>query len=275
MIHNIIPNIADLEHSKNLVKRKLCLKYWSRIHEQIHRTSVRSNICHRKLVDWSKMMQIKFHLSFHGFLLKLPNVLLNGKQVCCLPLPTAVTVHCPNILTYLLFLDLCFHHFIFGRWRFLIGYELLSVCQPAEQRLQGILKLPTMQQSLLQLCNSLCDLYHRCRGSLWERRELFKWLLTPLLITFCNCWICTYIQDAGKPRTGMCPSKPSIPTGLVSPSPLAFLFRVFHRALISSMSCSKPCTSQFFPALCINPWPSPFTCCSFIWRGSTCSFWNI
>lgn len=57
--------------------------------------------------------------------------------------------------------------------------------------------------------------------------------------------------------------------------PLTFLFSVFHRALISSISCSKPCTSQFFPALWINPWPSPFTCCNFIWRGSTCSFWNI
>lgn len=59
------------------------------------------------------------------------------------------------MLTHLLLLDLGFHHLVLGRGRFLVGDELLSVCQPAQQRLQGVLELPAVQQGLLQLSHSL------------------------------------------------------------------------------------------------------------------------
>lgn len=64
----------------------------------------------------------------------------------------------PQSLLYLLLLDLGFDHTVLGRRRLLIGHQLLGVAQPAEQRVQSVLKLPTMQQGLLQLGDPLCHL---------------------------------------------------------------------------------------------------------------------
>lgn len=61
-------------------------------------------------------------------------------------------------LTYLLLLNLGLYHFELSRWGLLIGHQLLSVCHPAEQGLQGILEPPTMQQGLLQLGCALSHL---------------------------------------------------------------------------------------------------------------------
>ncbi|TNN50801.1 hypothetical protein EYF80_039013 [Liparis tanakae] len=60
--------------------------------------------------------------------------------------------------SYLLLLDLGLDHAVLGRRRLLIGHQLLRVAQPAHQRLQSILELPTMQQGLLQLGDALCHL---------------------------------------------------------------------------------------------------------------------
>lgn len=55
-------------------------------------------------------------------------------------------------------MDLGFDHAVLGGRRLLIGHQLLCVAQPAQQRLQSILELPTMQQGLLQLRDALGDL---------------------------------------------------------------------------------------------------------------------
>jgi len=60
--------------------------------------------------------------------------------------------------SYLLLLDLGLDHAVLGRRRLLIVHQLLRVGQPAHQRLQSILELPTMQQGLLQLGDALCHL---------------------------------------------------------------------------------------------------------------------
>ena len=66
-----------------------------------------------------------------------------------------------RLLTHLLLLYLRLHHLELGGRGFLIGHELLSVPHPAEQRLQGVLEAPAVQQSLLQLGCPLGHLHSR------------------------------------------------------------------------------------------------------------------
>lgn len=61
-------------------------------------------------------------------------------------------------MSYFLLLYLGLDYFELCRGRFLIGHELLCVSQPAEQRLQSILELPTMQQGFVQLGRALGNL---------------------------------------------------------------------------------------------------------------------
>lgn len=61
-------------------------------------------------------------------------------------------------MPYFLLLYLSLDHFELCRGRLLIGHELLSVRQPAEQRLQRILESPTMQEGFMQLGRALSNL---------------------------------------------------------------------------------------------------------------------
>lgn len=63
-----------------------------------------------------------------------------------------------EVIFYLLFLYLCFDHFKLCRWRFLIIHKFLCVGQPAEKRLQRILKPATVQQCFMKLSRSVCNL---------------------------------------------------------------------------------------------------------------------
>lgn len=66
-----------------------------------------------------------------------------------------VLLYSTVFFSYLLLLDLGLDHAVFCRRRLLICYQLLCVAQPAEEGLQSILELPTMQQGLLQLGDPL------------------------------------------------------------------------------------------------------------------------
>lgn len=80
---------------------------------------------------------------------------------------------------YLLLLYLGLHHLELSRWWFLVGHQLLRVPHPAEQRLQGILEPPTVQQGLLQLCCSLGHLQNASRSNLLLLNKIVKFAHQP------------------------------------------------------------------------------------------------
>jgi len=129
-------------------KRAAWLLRYDVENQQIHRESSR-------LVDISVM----------PYLLQL-----DPQNIVCLSVQSFPThrANCCPVLAHLLLLDLGFHHLVLRRGRFLVGDELLGVCQPAQQRLQGILKLPAVQQGLLQLSNSLGHLHPKHNPVAWS-----------------------------------------------------------------------------------------------------------